>query len=222
MLKPRQRVILMVTAMLIAIGLSYTILVNIQPPSPETSGTPKNMEMAEAAPSMTPPPRPSQAGKTLPDVVFHDAEGKDVRLADFKGEVLLVNLWATWCPPCVAELPALDTLQAKLRDKGLHVVAISLDRKPVSDVAAFLEERRVEQMKLYIDTDRQIPLKWQYAGVPASFLIGRDGVVIEQFDGPREWDKGDIFSKIEAALAGAGAAAQKVPQPAEAAETRSE
>lgn len=190
--------------MLIAVGLSYTILVNIQPPSPETSEAQKNMETKDAPAPVVAAPRPSQAGKTLPDAVFYDAEGRAVRLGDFAGEVLLVNLWATWCPPCVAELPALDGLQAKLRDKGLHVVAISLDRKPVADVAAFLEERRVEQMKLYVDTDRQIPLKWQYAGVPASFLIGRDGVVIEQFDGPREWDKGEMLTKIEAVL-GAGA-----------------
>jgi len=200
MLKPRQRVILMVTAMLIAVGLSYTILVNIQPPSPETSKVATNMETKSIPAPVVAAPRPSQAGKTLPDAVFYDAEGRAVRLGDFAGEVLLVNLWATWCPPCVAELPALDSLQAKLRDKGLHVVAVSLDRKPLADVAAFLEERRVEQMKLYVDTDRQIPLKWQYAGVPASFLIGRDGVVIEQFDGPREWDKGEMLTKIEAVL----------------------
>ncbi len=190
--------------MLIAVGLSYTILVNIQPPSPETSKAQENMEMKSMPAPVVAAPRPSQAGKTLPDAVFYDAEGRAVRLGDFAGEVLLVNLWATWCPPCVAELPALDSLQAKLRDKGLHVVAVSLDRKPLADVAAFLEERRVEQMKLYVDTDRQIPLKWQYAGVPASFLIGRDGVVIEQFDGPREWDKGEMLAKIEAVL-GAGA-----------------
>lgn len=190
--------------MLIAVGLSYTILVNIQPPSPETSKVQANMETKTMPAPVVAAPRPSQAGKTLPDAVFYDAEGRAVRLGDFAGEVLLVNLWATWCPPCVAELPALDSLQAKLRDKGLHVVAVSLDRKPLADVAAFLEERRVEQMKLYVDTDRQIPLKWQYAGVPASFLIGRDGVVIEQFDGPREWDKGEMLAKIEAVL-GAGA-----------------
>lgn len=190
--------------MLIAVGLSYTILVNIQPPSPETSKAQANMETKSMPAPVVAAPRPSQAGKTLPDAVFYDAEGRAVRLGDFAGEVLLVNLWATWCPPCVAELPALDSLQAKLRDKGLHVVAVSLDRKPLADVAAFLEERRVEQMKLYVDTDRQIPLKWQYAGVPASFLIGRDGVVIEQFDGPREWDKGEMLAKIEAVL-GAGA-----------------
>lgn len=203
MLKPRQRIILMASAMLIAIGLSYTILVKIQPSSQETGKSAKNMETKGAAPSAA-AMRPSQQGKILPDVTFYDAEENPVRLADFAGEVLLVNLWATWCPPCVAELPALDSLQAKLRDKGLHVVPVSLDRKPVSEVAAFLAARRVERMALYIDKDRQIPMKWTYAGVPASFLIGADGVVIEQFDGPREWDKGEIFDRIAAALENAG------------------
>jgi peroxiredoxin len=204
MLKPQHRILMIVGAMLLAIGLSYTILLNIQPPSGETAKTSKNMETSEAgeksAASAGRAVRPSQVGQTLPDVTFYDAEGKPVRLADFAGEVLLVNLWATWCPPCVAELPALDTLQAKLRDSGLHVLPISLDSKPVDEVAAFLAGRRVEQISLYIDTDRQIPMKWIYAGIPASFLIGRDGVVIEQFDGPREWDKGAVFDGIAAQL----------------------
>jgi peroxiredoxin len=204
MLKPKHRILMIVGAMFLAIGLSYTILVNIQPPSTAPKKTTENMEMPERAAEFKAmpvrAPRPSQAGKTLPDVTFYDAEGKPVRLADFTGEVLLVNLWATWCPPCVAELPALDTLQAKLRDRGLHVLPVSLDSKPTADVAQFLAERRVEQISLYVDTDRQIPMKWTYAGIPASFLIGRDGVVIEQFDGPREWDKGAVFDSIAAQL----------------------
>lgn len=204
MLKPQHRILMIVGAMLLAIGLSYTILVNIQPPSAEPAKTPENMETAgggtEFKATAVRAPRPSMAGKTLPDVTFYDAEGKPVRLADFAGEVLLVNLWAMWCPPCVAELPALDTLQAKLRERGLHVLPISLDSKPVAEVAEFLAARRVEQISLYIDTDRQIPMKWTYAGIPASFLVGRDGVVIEQFDGPREWDTGPVFAAIEAQL----------------------
>lgn len=199
MLKPQNRIALMIGAMLLAIALSYTILVNIQPPSQVPAKDARDMETVGKV-GDTRPARPSQAGKTLPDVIFYDAKGKAVSLADFAGEVVLVNLWATWCPPCVAELPALDTLQARLRDRGLHVVPISLDRKPVAEVAEFLAARRVEQIELYIDTDRQIPLKWTYAGIPASFLIGRDGVVIEQFDGPREWDKGEIFDHIAALL----------------------
>ena len=119
----------------------------------------------------------------------------------------------------MAELPALDGLQAKLRDNGLVVLPISLDRKPVEEVAAFLAERRVERMALYIDTDRQIPMKWTYAGIPASFLIGRDGVVIEQFDGPREWDEGAVFKHIAKlvseqhiiAVPDAGMEAEKTP-----------
>ncbi|MDP2205933.1 MAG: TlpA disulfide reductase family protein [Alphaproteobacteria bacterium] len=204
MLKPKHRILMIVGAMLLAIGLSYTILVNIQLPSTPSEKTIKNMETAEKGAEFKAvavrAPRPSQAGKTLPDVTFYDAEGKPVRLADFAGEVLLVNLWATWCPPCVAELPALDTLQAKLRDRGLHVLPVSLDSKSTAEVAEFLAARRVEQISLYVDTDRQIPMKWTYAGIPASFLIGRDGVVIEQFDGPREWDKGAIFDSLAAQL----------------------
>jgi len=204
MLKPQHRILMIVGAMLLAIGLSYTILVNIQPSSTVPEKTIKNMETAEKEGEFSAvairAPRPSQAGKTLPDVTFYDAEGQPVRLADFAGEVLLVNLWATWCPPCVAELPALDALQAKLRDRGLHVLPVSLDNKPTAEIAEFLAARRVEQIRLYVDTDRQIPMKWTYAGIPASFLIGRDGVVIEQFDGPREWDTGAIFDSIAAQL----------------------
>lgn len=205
MLKPQHRIILMVFAMLLALGLSYTILVNIQPSSAPAGKTSENMEKGiSAATSATATAaraaRPSAAGQALPEVTFYDDQGQPVTLADFKGEVLLVNLWATWCPPCVAELPALDTLQARLRDKGLHVLPISLDNKPVETVAAFLAERRVEQLNLFVDTDRQIPMKWVYAGIPASFLIDRNGVVIEQFDGPREWAEGDIFKRIESHL----------------------
>jgi thiol-disulfide isomerase/thioredoxin len=204
MLKPQHRIMMIVGAMLLAAGLSYTILINIQLPSAELAKTSENMETSRQGEDFKATtvraPRPSMVGKMLPDVTFYDAEGKPLRLADFAGEILLVNLWATWCPPCVAELPALDTLQARLRDRGLHVLPISLDNKPVSEVAGFLAARRVEQISLYIDTDRQIPMKWTYAGIPASFLIGRDGVVIEQFDGPREWDKGAVFDALAAQL----------------------
>ena len=209
MLKPQHRIVLMIVAMVLAIGLSYTILVNIQPPSAAENKTSENMEKQEVVAASAAPAaekqaraaRPSAVGQTLPAVTFYDEKGQPVTLADFKGEVLLVNLWASWCPPCVAELPALDTLQAKLREKGLHVLPVSLDNKPVADVAAFLAERRVEQLSLYIDTDRQIPMKWTYAGIPASFLIDRNGVVIEQFDGPREWAEGEVFARIESQLA---------------------
>lgn len=149
------------------------------------------------------PPSPPAAVVLAQDAVFYDAAGKKFTLADFRGKVLLVNLWATWCPPCVAELPSLDVLQAKLHKKNFMVVAISLDRADISldradikTVTDFLEARKVERLTAYWDKDRDIPLKWKYAGVPVSFLIDAEGNVIEQIEGAREWHEGEIFDKI--------------------------
>jgi peroxiredoxin len=75
-----------------------------------------------------------------------------------------------------------------------------MDRKPVAEVAAFLGARNVEQMDLYIDSDREIARKWAYEALPASYLIDRDGKVLEVFMGPREWTKGEVFEKIKSAL----------------------
>ncbi|HEX2753197.1 MAG TPA: TlpA disulfide reductase family protein [Alphaproteobacteria bacterium] len=202
-LTPKTRILLMLGAMLGAALLSYTILTNIQPSDTKNMETEakKAPEMAREMPAAQPPVgKRVTASADLAPVTFYDAAGNAVTLADFKGQVLLVNLWATWCPPCIAELPSLDLLQAKLRDAGLKVVAISMDRKPVAEVAAFLEARNVEQMDLYIDTDREITLKWAYEALPASYLIDRDGRVLEIFMGPREWTKGDVFQKIKSAL----------------------
>jgi thiol-disulfide isomerase/thioredoxin len=134
------------------------------------------------------------------DAYFFDESGRKLTLRDFEGQVVLVNLWATWCPPCVVELPALNALQARLHDRPFRVVAIAMDRSSAAAVAAFLREREIEHLDIYWDQDRQIPLKWQYSGIPTSFLLDKDGRVVERFDGAYEWDKGDIFDKIERML----------------------
>lgn len=137
----------------------------------------------------------------LEDVTFYDLDGKEARLSDYEGKVLLVNLWATWCPPCVAELPSLDIIQAGLGDKGLRVMAISLDRdKTADELKAFLQGRGVEYLHAYVDTDRAIPLKWKYAGVPVTFLIDRTGAVIRQYEGAADWASDPHYRDIEAAL----------------------
>ena len=197
-LTPKTRILLMLGAMVGAALLSYTILTNIQPS--DTKNMETDAKKAPVASREILPVKQVMASADLVPVTFYDAAGNAVTLESFKGQVLLVNLWATWCPPCIAELPALDQLQAKLRDAGLKVVPISMDRKPVAEVAAFLKERNVEQMELYIDTDREIARKWAYEALPVSYLIDRDGVVLDVFMGPREWAKGAVFEKIRKAL----------------------
>lgn len=179
--KPQFQISLILGAMVFAAALSYGIMhYNAPPPA-------QNMKTASGQ-------------EVLPNAIFFDRTDAPMTLADFKGSVVLVNLWATWCPPCVAELPSLDRLQGKLKDKKFKVVAISMDRSSAEKVRGFLRDRKIEQLDFFWDKDREISLKWKFKGIPASFLIDRDGNVIEAFDGERTWDEGVHFEQIQAVL----------------------
>ena len=137
----------------------------------------------------------------LPEIVFYDGNEKPVTLKFFSGRPALVNLWATWCAPCVAELPALDRLEKVFPGGGgLKVVAISLDRTSLKDVEAFLQRQGIGNLDVYWDKDRQVPLRWKYEGLPQSFLLDAKGRVVRVYIGPREWDQPGIIADIKAAL----------------------
>ncbi|MDI1229222.1 MAG: TlpA disulfide reductase family protein [bacterium] len=131
--------------------------------------------------------------ETLPSVTFYDGTGAKKTLEDFRGSRVLVNLWATWCTPCVAELPSL----AKLTE--VTVVAISLDRNGTPEkIATFLKKHGAASLPAYLDTDRQIPAAWEkfYQGLPTSFLLDKSGNIVDTFAGPFEWDKPEIRQRI--------------------------
>ena len=148
------------------------------------------------------------SGKTMPEAYFFDAKGKIRQVGDFKGRVVLVNLWATWCVPCVGELPSLDRLQQKLPEAKFSVVAISLDRQTVKArnvpkmIEKFLAQKKISKLQPYWDKDRVIPERWNYDGLPTSFLIDANGEVEEILTGLMEWDKGAMFDKIAALATG--------------------
>jgi len=137
--------------------------------------------------------------QSLPPVTFYDADDHATQLPDFNGKVVLVNLWATWCTPCVGELPSLDRMQAKLGAKGLQVVAISIE-PDLPKVKDFLKSHGIEHIAAYVDKDREVPSKWTYAGVPTSYLLAANGKLLHTFNGPAEWDKGAAFDTVAAAL----------------------
>ena len=140
----------------------------------------------------------NQAAQMLPAVTFYGADGKVATLADFKGQPLIVNLWATWCPPCLGEMPSLDKLQAKMKKKDLKVVAISMDRgDTLAVVTKFLRKKRIEHLAPYWDKDRQVMEAWHVENLPVSYLISRDGKIIEKYEGPVVWDKGDVLKDVQ-------------------------
>ncbi len=133
----------------------------------------------------------------LPALSFVDRQGAVTDLSQFRGQVVLVNLWATWCPPCVAELPSLEILQARLRPEGFAVVALSLDRGDVAKVAEFWDNRGIEQLDFYWDRDGLAPRRWTYEAIPTSFLLDRTGKVVKTYAGAYKWDEEEIFRDIE-------------------------
>ena len=125
------------------------------------------------------PPTPA------PQVTFSDAAGRRHALADFRGRYVLLNLWATWCGPCVAELPALATLSRHV--PGLRVVAVDVGRDTAGQADAFLKSHRAGVLGTFVDTDITMVRKFKAYGLPMTALIDPKGNVIAKAEGPAEW-----------------------------------
>jgi len=122
------------------------------------------------------------------EVPFKDAEGNEVRLADYAGKVVVVNFWATWCPPCRKEMPGLDRLAGEMGGDDLAVLAISTDRLGVERVRAFFEEIGVEHLTLHLDRRGKVALKAAAPGLPVTLILDREGREIARLQGEAEWD----------------------------------
>ena len=127
------------------------------------------------------PPQPA------PEVGVTDMEGKPVKLADFKGKLLVLNLWATWCLPCLEEMPSLEQLQINIPDK-LLVIAVSEDRGGKTVVEPFLEKLGLKKVKIYLDPKSDVGHAFEVRGLPTSIVIGADGKVLGKVEGAADWD----------------------------------
>ncbi|MGD1877855.1 MAG: TlpA disulfide reductase family protein [Kiloniellaceae bacterium] len=123
-----------------------------------------------------------------PSAAFQTLHGDGTSLADFRGQVVLVNFWATWCVPCVAEMPDLERLHTALADEGFAVLAISQDRGGSSVVAPFLARLDLQRLPVFLDPKGVMGRQFALKGLPTSFLIGRDGRVLAGLVGPAPWD----------------------------------
>lgn len=123
-----------------------------------------------------------------PEITFSDGAGNTLRLADFKGRVVLLNLWATWCAPCVEEMPALDRLEAKLGGPDFTVLALSVDREGLAKVQPFFAEHGIAVLDAYLDPAGRSPTLFGVRGLPTTLLIDRDGTVVGRQEGAAEWD----------------------------------
>jgi peroxiredoxin len=153
---------------------------------------------------------PLEAGSRAPDYAAYSLTGDTVRLAEYAGAVVLLNIWATWCPPCVHEMPALQRLHEELADDGLRVVAVSVDAppggfgafgQPGGDIAEF-RDRFGLTFDILHDPSGRIQQRYQVHGLPTTFIIGRDGRIVRRVLGAREWDAPRYANEIRELLGG--------------------
>lgn len=128
----------------------------------------------------------------LPDLEFLDGEGRELTLDSFKGQTLLLNIWATWCVPCRKEMPALDRLQAKLGGPDFRVVAVSIDRGGLPVVKDFYEELGLQALEIYVDPSGSSANKVGAVGIPTTLLVSRNGREVARAVGPAEWDSSEV------------------------------
>ena len=159
------------------------------------------MPAAQAAtpPMASPQPSTISKGKPMPSNPFEGPDGKPARLADFKGHPVLVNFWATWCGPCVRELPTLDKL-AQMQAGRLTVLTISQDMEGRAKVDAFWKAHRFTTIRPWLDKSNALMLATREVSLPVSILYGADGKELWRYDGDLDW----TGARAKALLAQAG------------------
>jgi thiol-disulfide isomerase/thioredoxin len=167
---------------------------------PQGGGAPKGWGGPRAA---EPEPEPtgrldrSKAGTAAPESFFEDPDGAAVTLAEFRGKPLLVNFWATWCAPCIAEMPTLDALAA--RDPAIQVLTISQDMEGRPKVEAFFKERGFTTIEPYLDAKTAMMAELKIDSLPTTILYDVRGREVWRVTGIEDWQSAHAAALIKEA-----------------------
>lgn len=138
----------------------------------------------------------AQEKQPAPDITIPSLDGTKLTLSSLKGKVVLLNFWATWCPPCREEIPSMMKLNEKMAGKPFQMVAISIDEGGASAVKDFFKESGFK-LPAYNDPEAKAGKLYGITGVPESFLIDKNGIIVKKVVGPMPWDSAEAVSFIE-------------------------
>jgi peroxiredoxin len=133
-----------------------------------------------------------QQGKLAPDFSLPNLNGTIVSLSDYKDKVVLLNIWATWCPSCVEEMPSMEKLYQKLNGEGFEILAVSIDALGAEVVRPFMKKNSLNFPAL-IDPKGTIRSLYLTIGIPESIIIDKEGFIVDKVIGPRDWDSAAII-----------------------------
>jgi peroxiredoxin len=128
----------------------------------------------------------TEVGQLAPDFKLPLTGGGEVKLSDLRGKVVLVNFWATWCPPCKAEMPSMERLYAQMKDRGFELLAINAEVDGLEILPEFLQQHP-HSFPIPVDTEGEVQAGYGVYRFPESFIIDRDGKIIEHIVGARDW-----------------------------------
>ncbi len=148
--------------------------------------------------------REQPAAQVLAGLTIETADGRRLPGEAFRGRFVLLNVWATWCPPCVKEMPSLDRLQAMKGDSGFEVVALSIDRQGLEVVEPFFKRTGLTRLAIYLDREAGSMAALKITGLPTTVLIDPIGREIARWPGAREWDTPATVSEIDEHITKAG------------------
>ncbi len=141
----------------------------------------------------------TRAALPAPMLKAHDLSGATKTLADYRGKVVVLNFWATWCPPCHREMPSLERLRVRMAGQPLEIVAISSAETP-EEVRAYLSKMKLG-FPILLDNDSSNTRRWKVFALPTTFVLDAEGRIHHVLTGPTEWDEGEALAVINAMLA---------------------
>ena len=132
----------------------------------------------------------------VPQFSFKDGNGKTIDLGAFKGKIVLLNVWATWCGPCIRELPALNRLQNQFADSDFIILPVSIDKKGLEIVKPFYDRLKLDSLKIYSDANKAMGVFFPLEVVPANFIINREGMLVSFLRSYINWDDPEVTNMI--------------------------
>lgn len=154
---------------------------------------------------------PLTVGKEAPDFSLPNLEEKTVRLSDYRGKVVFLNFWATWCKPCREEMPSMDVLYKNFEREGLVVLAVSIDRVTTKkDIPPFISGMNLT-FPVLVDSWGQTDKRYKLMGVPETYIIDQQGILREKIIGPRDWTVLDNLQTITGLLKNSSTPAPPTP-----------
>jgi len=131
-----------------------------------------------------------------PNTAFFDQNGRQIKVQDFRGKVVIVNIWATWCAPCVKEMPSLARLAAQLPATQFAFVAVSQDKGGQALTKPFMDRLGISELSIYFDPAGRVFRDYGGRGMPTTFIIDQKGIVISRLEGTAEWDTESVKSYL--------------------------